>query len=130
MRVDQETTKAKGLEIQAENGFIHAHMPGIQSFQWVKFCPNNIQGQEERQLKMRRWRSTLGIGRHIVVPHSWTGLETVDVITMGESATIFLCIDSLLHEQSRCHCGDFVCAVYETMARKGGDLVDWDGHYL
>ena len=98
MRVDQETTnaKAKGLEIQAENGFIHAHMPGIQSFQWVKFCPNNIQGQEGRQLKMRRWRSTLGIGRHIVVPHSWTGLETVDVITMGESATIFLCIDSLL----------------------------------
>ena len=57
-------TKAKGLEIQAENGFIHAHMPGIQSFQWVKFCPNNIQGQEGQQLKMRRWRSTLGIGRH------------------------------------------------------------------
>ena len=84
MRVDQETTKAKGLEIQAENGFIHAHMPGIQSFQWVKLCPNNIQGQEGRQLKMRRWRSTLGIGRHIVVPHSWSGLETVDVITMGE----------------------------------------------
>ena len=53
MKVDQETAKAKGLEIQAENGFIHAHMPGIQSFQWVKFCPNNIQGQEGRQLKMR-----------------------------------------------------------------------------
>ena len=31
------------------------------------------------------------------------------------------------HEESRCHCGDFVCAVYETMARKGGDLVNWDG---
>ena len=51
MKVDQETAKAKakGLEIQAENGFIHAHMPGIQSFQWVKFCPNNIQGQEGQQ---------------------------------------------------------------------------------
>ena len=94
MKVDQETAKAKakGLEIQTENGFIHAHMPGIQSFQWVKFCPNNIQGQEERQLKMRRWRSTLGIGRHIVVPYSWSGLETLDVINMGQSVTIFLCI--------------------------------------
>ena len=75
MKVDQETAKAKakGLEIQTENGFIHAHMPGIQSFQWVKFCPNNIQGQEGRQLKMRRWRSTLGIGRHIVSFLVWSG---------------------------------------------------------